>query len=90
MVADSYDWLELISFSYKQNKKQFCAHSETLLTTRKLGAIALALALFGAPSLGSAAEYPADKPIKMVVGFTAGGAADKLDWFVDGILRRSA
>ena len=44
----------------------------------KLGAIALFIALLGSPSLGFTAEYPADKPIKMVVGFTAGGAADKL------------
>ena len=53
-------------------------HSETFLITGKLGAIAFVLVLLGSPSLGAAAEYPADKPIKMVVGFTAGGAADKL------------
>ena len=53
-------------------------HSETLLINRKLGSIALVVALFGSPSLASAAEYPTAKPIKMVVGFTAGGAADKL------------
>ena len=46
--------------------------------TGKLGGIALVVALAGLPSLGATAEYPADKPIKMVVGFTAGGAADKL------------
>lgn len=33
--------------------------------TRKLGAIALGVVLFGSPSLGSTAEYPTAKPIKM-------------------------
>ena len=33
---------------------------------------------FGLASFSQAAEYPAEKPIRMVVGFTAGGAADKL------------
>ena len=52
------------------------------MNTAKLGAavagIASVIALFALPPLSAAAEYPADKPIKMVVGFTAGGAADKL------------
>ncbi|MEI8401414.1 MAG: tripartite tricarboxylate transporter substrate binding protein [Alcaligenaceae bacterium] len=48
------------------------------MKTGKLGSLALVVALLGSPSCVAAAEYPADKPIKMVVGFTAGGAADKL------------
>jgi tripartite-type tricarboxylate transporter receptor subunit TctC len=57
-------------------------YPEILLKTSKLGATAsvtaLVIALLSSPTLSLAADYPADKPIKMVVGFTAGGAADKL------------
>jgi tripartite-type tricarboxylate transporter receptor subunit TctC len=57
-------------------------YPEILLKTGKLGATAsvtaLVIALLSSPTLSLAADYPADKPIKMVVGFTAGGAADKL------------
>ncbi|PHY07079.1 MAG: hypothetical protein CK528_06325 [Alcaligenaceae bacterium] len=43
-----------------------------------LATLALATAFFGMPMLSVAADYPSEKPIKMVVGFTPGGAADKL------------
>jgi len=41
--------------------------------------ITLALTAFGllALSSGAQAQYP-NKPIKMIIGYTAGGAADKL------------
>jgi tripartite-type tricarboxylate transporter receptor subunit TctC len=37
---------------------------------------ALALAGFGGGALAQGAAYPAAKPIRLVVGFTPGGAAD--------------
>ena len=43
-----------------------------------LATLTLATAFFGMPMLSVAADYPSEKPIKMVVGFTPGGAADKL------------
>lgn len=46
-----------------------------LLCLRTISAAAL---FFCTLSVSQAAEYPTEKPIKMVVGFTAGGAADKL------------
>jgi len=46
-----------------------------LLSPRLLIAIAFCACSL---SVSQAAEYPTEKPIKMVVGFTAGGAADKL------------
>ncbi len=44
----------------------------------RLSALASAAFLSGSLVVSQAAEYPTEKPIKMVVGFTAGGAADKL------------
>ena len=43
-----------------------------------LATLTLATAFFGMPMLSVAADYPSEKTIQMVVGFTPGGAADKL------------
>jgi tripartite-type tricarboxylate transporter receptor subunit TctC len=49
------------------------------MTIEKLLKISLSAYFFLCVTLDvSAAEFPTEKPIRMVVGFTAGGAADKL------------
>jgi len=49
-----------------------------ILLNKKVSILVLTCLLSVLSKLTLAAQYPSEKPIRMVVGFTAGGAADKL------------
>src|SRR3546814_11617 len=79
-------------YSRNHNRPARTAAEETSMNTvvrRRRGGLLLSLLMMGLAPLGAHAAWPEDKPIRMIVPYTAGGASDTLGRMIAARLTES-